>query len=146
MASCSHVGAVALAVFPLCTPTTSWAQTDPDQRIFGVIPNFQTVSVRRPFKPLTVKGKWNLFVKETVDRLPASTLCSARHFSDRNGGEVRKQGVAYVKRSGTAMIHHAEPVQRIRPGLGAASGSPILSDGAGSVCRPERDIRSAGSS
>ena len=39
-----------------------------DERILGVIPNYQTVSDPnlRP-APLTVAGKWKLFVRETVD-------------------------------------------------------------------------------
>jgi hypothetical protein len=39
-----------------------------DDRIFGVIPNFQTVSdPTKPYTPLRIRDKWSLFVKETVD-------------------------------------------------------------------------------
>jgi hypothetical protein len=39
-----------------------------DDRIFGVIPNFQTVSdPNKPYTPLRVRDKWYLFMKETVD-------------------------------------------------------------------------------
>jgi hypothetical protein len=37
-------------------------------RIMGVIPNFQTVpDPATPYKPLRVRDKWRLFVRETVD-------------------------------------------------------------------------------
>ena len=39
-----------------------------DDRIFGVIPNFQTVSdPTKPYAPLRVRDKFTLFVKETID-------------------------------------------------------------------------------
>jgi hypothetical protein len=39
-----------------------------DERILGIIPNFQTVTdPTRPVAPLTVKQKWQLFAKETLD-------------------------------------------------------------------------------
>jgi hypothetical protein len=39
-----------------------------NDRILGVIPNFQTVNdPRKPYVPLRVRDKWILFVKETVD-------------------------------------------------------------------------------
>ena len=39
-----------------------------NDRIFGVIPNFQTVSEpTAPYAPLRVRDKWRLFVKESVD-------------------------------------------------------------------------------
>jgi hypothetical protein len=46
------------------------ASDDPisNERILGVIPNFQTVpDPAAPYKPLRVRDKWKLFVKETVD-------------------------------------------------------------------------------
>jgi hypothetical protein len=39
-----------------------------NDRILGIIPNFQTVSdPNEPFVPLRVRDKWKLFVKESVD-------------------------------------------------------------------------------
>jgi hypothetical protein len=39
-----------------------------NDRILGIIPNFQTVSdPNKPFVPLRVRDKWKLFVKESVD-------------------------------------------------------------------------------
>ena len=39
-----------------------------NDRILGIIPNFQTVSdPNQPFVPLRVRDKWKLFVKESVD-------------------------------------------------------------------------------
>ena len=39
-----------------------------NDRIFGVIPNFQTVSdPNQTYEPLRVRDKWKLFVKESVD-------------------------------------------------------------------------------
>lgn len=55
------------------TPANSQSQTssaDPisNDRILGVIPNFQTVSEPgAEYKPLRVRDKWRLFLKESVD-------------------------------------------------------------------------------
>jgi hypothetical protein len=39
-----------------------------NDRILGVIPNFQTVNdPSKPYRPLRVRDKWALFVKETID-------------------------------------------------------------------------------
>ena len=63
----------------LAAPAMTLAQSPPDaaasgssgisnDRILGIIPNFQTVSdPNEPYKPLRIREKWWLFVKETID-------------------------------------------------------------------------------
>lgn len=47
---------------------TAGAPAISNERILGIIPNFQTVNdPASPYKPLRVRDKWWLFVKETVD-------------------------------------------------------------------------------
>src|SRR5437899_1434748 len=99
-----------LAVFPALYADDVVEAIQPDhpgdQRIFGIIPNFQTVSnPDAPFKPLTVKGKWNLFVKETADPFTGASALFGAAFSQVGNGDPKygNGGVAYVKRSGAAM-------------------------------------------
>jgi hypothetical protein len=48
-----------------------------NDRILGVIPNFQTVSdPQTPYVPLRVRDKWWLFVKETVDPYSFATAAA----------------------------------------------------------------------
>jgi hypothetical protein len=71
-------------LFCLATPLLLHSQSDTDgsvpaepaqsappisnDRIMGIIPNFQTVSdPARPYAPLRVRDKWKLFAKESVD-------------------------------------------------------------------------------
>jgi hypothetical protein len=62
-----------LCVLPLLLPAQPPPDTEPappisNDRILGVIPNFQTVSdPTTPYVPLRVRDKWQLFVKESVD-------------------------------------------------------------------------------
>jgi hypothetical protein len=54
-----------LSLFPQTTPAPPPISTD---RILGVIPNYQTVNdPTKPYIPLRVRDKWNLFIRETLD-------------------------------------------------------------------------------
>jgi hypothetical protein len=74
-------------------------------RIFGVIPNFQTVSdPLRPYRPLRVRDKWLLFVRESVDpyafgSAAAGALVSQWHDDDPKYGEGYR---AWFQRFGAA--------------------------------------------
>src|SRR5438128_1931395 len=63
-----------------------------DQRILGVIPNYQTVSnPDAPFVPLTVKEKWSLFARESLDPFNAASALMGAALSQR-GNEAPKYG------------------------------------------------------
>jgi hypothetical protein len=76
-----------------------------DDRIFGIIPNFQTVSdPATPYVPLRVRDKWKLFVKESVDpytfaSAAGGALLSQWHNDDPKYGYGFK---AYMQRFGAA--------------------------------------------
>jgi len=56
-----------LSVAPAASSAAA-EETKQDDRILGVIPNYQTVSdPNRPFEPLTAKQKWSLFARSTTD-------------------------------------------------------------------------------
>src|SRR4051812_38096821 len=77
-----------------------------DQRILGVIPNFQTVSdPSAPFAPLSVKDKWKLFAKESYDPFTAGSSLLGAAFSQKGNNDPRygNGGKAYVQRFGAAM-------------------------------------------
>jgi hypothetical protein len=81
--------------------------SDPgDQRILGVIPNYQTVSnPDAPFVPLTVKEKWSLFARESLDPFNAASAVMGAAFSQR-GNQKPSYGngaKAYSQRVGAAM-------------------------------------------
>jgi hypothetical protein len=98
----------------------AWAQrtdgpapgADPfnQQRIFGVMPDFQTV--RDPssqFVPLTPRQKWDLALKETVDPFNIASAAMAAGFS-QTGDQTPRYGEgwqAYGKRFGAAQADFA---------------------------------------
>jgi hypothetical protein len=77
-----------------------------DQRILGVIPNYQTVSdPAAPFVPLTAKEKWKLAVRESYDPFTAGSAFLAAAFSQR-ANDHPKYGYgnqAFAQRFGAAM-------------------------------------------
>ena len=77
-----------------------------DQRILGVIPNYQTVSnPDAPFVPLTVKEKWSLFARESLDPFNGATALMGAALSQR-GNTHPKYGngsIGYTQRVGAAM-------------------------------------------
>jgi len=77
-----------------------------EDRIFGVIPNFQTVNDSpMPLPPLTPKQKWNLALRETIDPFNFASAAFGCSFSQL-GDETPKYGRgggAYAMRFGAAM-------------------------------------------
>ena len=77
-----------------------------DQRILGIIPDYQTVNDSSvPVPPLSPRQKWNLFVKSTLDPFNLANAVLASGFSQA-GNETPKYGrggLAYGKRFGAAV-------------------------------------------
>jgi hypothetical protein len=77
-----------------------------DERILGVIPNYQTVNdPNLPVIPLTVKQKFDLFAKETMDPFNVASAAFGSAFSQA-GNETPKYGhgrAALAERFGAAM-------------------------------------------
>jgi hypothetical protein len=76
-----------------------------NERILGVIPNFQTVSdPKTPYVPLRVRDKWVLFAKESVDPWTFFTAAAGAAFSQIDNDDP-KYGVGlkpYLQRFGAA--------------------------------------------
>lgn len=63
-----------------------------DQRILGVIPDYQTVNeTKGKAAPLTVRQKWDLALKETVDPFNIASAAMAAAFSQK-GNQTPKYG------------------------------------------------------
>ena len=76
-----------------------------NERILGVIPNFQTVSdPGKPYAPLRVRDKWRLFVKETVDPYTFATAAAGAALSqiDNDDPKYGVGGKSYLQRFGAA--------------------------------------------
>jgi hypothetical protein len=77
-----------------------------DDRIFGIIPNFQTVSdPATPYIPLRIRDKWKLFVKESVDPYTFASAAGGALLSQwRNDDPKYGYGFKpYMQRFGAAM-------------------------------------------
>lgn len=77
-----------------------------DDRILGVIPNFQTVSdPNKQVAPLRVRDKWMLFVKETVDPYTIVSAALGAGFSQLDNDTPKYgNGIGpYGQRFGAAM-------------------------------------------
>ncbi len=77
-----------------------------NDRILGVIPNFQTVSdPTTPYVPLRVRDKWWLFVKETADPYTFATAAAGAGLSqiDNDDPKYGVGGKPYLQRFGAAM-------------------------------------------
>ena len=76
-----------------------------NDRILGVIPNFQTVSdPNKPYEPLRVREKWLLFIKETVDPYTFASAAAGAALSQWHDNDPR-YGVGfkpYLQRFGAA--------------------------------------------
>jgi hypothetical protein len=76
-----------------------------DDRIFGVIPNFQTVSdPTKPYVPLRIRDKWNLFFRESVDPYAFASAAAGAGISQWHNDDP-KYGVGfkpYMQRFGAA--------------------------------------------
>jgi hypothetical protein len=78
----------------------------PDDRIFGVIPNYLTVENPQPnVAPLTVKQKFGLFAKETFDpfTFAASAAGAALSQIDNDNPKYGRGAGPYAERFGAAM-------------------------------------------
>jgi len=76
-----------------------------NNRILGVIPNFQTVSdPTRPYVALPIRDKWWLFVKETIDPYTFGTSAAGAALSQIGNGDPKygSGGKAYLQRFGAA--------------------------------------------
>ena len=76
------------------------------ERILGVIPNFQTVSdPDTAFVPLTFKGKWKLFAKESFDPFTEASALLGAAFSQKGNDHPKygNGGQAYAQRVGAAV-------------------------------------------
>ena len=77
-----------------------------DERILGVIPNYQTVNdPDLPVAPLTAKQKFDLFARETLDPFNVASAAFGASFSQA-GNETPKYGrgkAAYAERFGAAL-------------------------------------------
>ena len=77
-----------------------------NDRILGVIPNFQTVSDPHPrMRPLTVKQKFELFAKETIDPFTAGAAMAGAALSQADNDDPKYgQGSGpYAQRFGAAV-------------------------------------------
>ena len=77
-----------------------------DDRILGVIPNYQTVSdPDSVVKPLTVKEKWKLALRESLDPFTAGNALMGAGFSQSENSHPKYGGgsAAYAQRFGAAM-------------------------------------------
>ncbi len=77
-----------------------------ESRIFGVIPDYQTVTDTGHVTPLTGRQKWSLALKETIDPFNVLNAALGAAFSQR-GNQTPKYGeggVAYSQRFGAAFL------------------------------------------
>ncbi len=77
-----------------------------ENRIFGVIPDYQTVTdTGNGVKPLTNGQKWTLALKETVDPFNVLNAAMGAAFSQRDNQTPKygEGGVAFSKRFGAAL-------------------------------------------
>jgi hypothetical protein len=76
-----------------------------NERILGVIPNFQAVSdPATPYTPLRKMDKWRLFVKETVDPYTFASSAAGAALSQwhNTAPKYGEGGEAYMQRFGAA--------------------------------------------
>jgi len=104
---------LALAWIPSCLLLSQNADSDPqifsplsDDRILGVIPNYETVS--DPYQQvtaLTVKQKFKLFAKETFDPFTGAAAAAGAAISqtDNDDPKYGYGGRAYAQRFGAAV-------------------------------------------
>ena len=93
----------AATVLPVSTVNIASALNE--GRIFGIIPDFQTVTdTGLGVKPLTARQKWSLALKETVDPFNLVNAAMGAAFSQRGNQTPKygKGGRAYGQRFGAA--------------------------------------------
>ena len=90
---------------PVTAPAPGAAPVN-DQRILGVIPDFQTVrDTSQPVAPMSVKDKWHLVWKQTVDPFNLATSAFSAGFSqaDNETPKYGRGGRAYSERFAAAV-------------------------------------------
>ena len=96
----------ALLVHAQTSPDTSTSEIADDQRIFGVLPNYLTVSdPRAAVEPLTFKEKLVLFARQTYDPVTVASAAAGAALSQIDNDDP-KYGVGtgpYGERFGAAM-------------------------------------------
>jgi hypothetical protein len=98
---------IARILLCLAAPVLLHSQSSPlsDDRILGVIPNYQTVSEpNQPYVPLRVTEKWKLFVRETIDPYTIVSAAAGAAVSQIDNDDP-KYGVgfkSYMQRFGAA--------------------------------------------
>ena len=103
----THI-ALPAAVIGLLSATSVRAQSSDGlnhDRIFGVIPEYQTVNdATASTPPLTSKQKWQFFLDETRDpfNIAAAALAAGLSQADNQTPKYGEGGVAYVERFGAA--------------------------------------------
>jgi hypothetical protein len=94
-----------LEAAPVISSGSPTAPAISDDRILGIIPNFTTVSdPHQAVAPLTVRDKWMLFVKETVDPFTFASAAMGAAMS-QEGNTMPQYGHgrnAYFQRVGAA--------------------------------------------
>ncbi len=112
-ALCVPVPAMLLACALYGQSTAPSSQTAPapsqpefnNERILGVLPNYQTVNdPNAPYRPLTVKQKFKLFVRETVDpaTFAGAAMGAGLSQADKDDPQYGNGGGAYADRFGAA--------------------------------------------
>jgi hypothetical protein len=97
--------ALPLLLHSQAAPDVAPASAISNDRILGVIPNFQTVSdPKTPYVPLRVRDKWWLFVKESVDPYSFATAAAGAALSqiDNDDPKYGPGGKSYLQRFGAA--------------------------------------------
>jgi hypothetical protein len=90
---------------PLVVETPRAASPIPNDRILGVIPNFEAVSdPARPYVRLPMRDKWLLFVKESADPYTFATSALGAALAQIGNGDPKygTGGKAYLQRFGAA--------------------------------------------
>jgi hypothetical protein len=93
-------------VLPVASPSAS-ANAVPvlnENRILGVIPDYQTVNDSGHVVPLTAREKWTLALKETIDPFNVLNAALGAAFSQRDNQTPKygEGGVNYARRFGAA--------------------------------------------
>ena len=98
----------ALVAFAACLSTAQTppaSDNDSSPRIFGVLPNFTTVSDSQGAGPLSFKQKFILFARQTYDPVTIASAAVGAALSQAQNGDPKygQGGAAYGKRFGAAL-------------------------------------------
>ncbi len=106
-----HIRTMAAPLVLLVTSPAAFGQLlSSDQRIMGLLPNYQTVSnPDAPVEPLSVSGKWNLFARSTFDPFSIASAAMGAGFSqgDDEAPNYGRGGKALAERFGAAVGDYA---------------------------------------